>query len=235
MTALVMGVLKVQQELDLRREKRGGKRKGSGRKPKGARASERHKARAEHKRANPVHVTIRIDRSVGRMRKPKVWRAVRVALVRKGWAPDFRICHVSIQGTHLHLIVEADSKTSLARGMQRFGISAAKCINDVLDRRGQVWADRYHPTYLTSPRQVRTALAYVLNNWRKHKEDRGRRERLDPYSTAPRFEGWIDEAAVAPTPTLDLLPSPTPSTWLLREGWKRHGSISPWQCPPQRP
>ena len=72
MSVITMGVCKAQQMLDLRREKRGGKRKGSGRKPGGRRASERHKTRPEHKRANPVHVTMRIDPAVGRMRCPRL-------------------------------------------------------------------------------------------------------------------------------------------------------------------
>src|SRR5690349_18114333 len=31
---------------------------------------------------------------------------------------DFRVCVASIQGTHLHLIVEADDRTALARGIR---------------------------------------------------------------------------------------------------------------------
>ena len=39
-------------------------------------------------------------------------------------------------------------------------------------RRGNVFVDRYHAEKITNPRQARRALAYVLNNWRKHFEDR---------------------------------------------------------------
>lgn len=41
----------------------------------------------------------------------------------------FRIIHISIQRTHVHLIVEADNKLALTRGMQSFLASAAKQIN----------------------------------------------------------------------------------------------------------
>src|SRR5262249_56829010 len=95
-----------------------------------------------------------------------------------GLRARFRIVHVSIQRNHVHMLVEADSKLALARGMQGFQISAARNINTLLGpdkyrrRRGPVFADRYHLEVITSPRQARHALSYVLNNWRKHREDR---------------------------------------------------------------
>ncbi|HEU4730025.1 MAG TPA: transposase, partial [Kofleriaceae bacterium] len=90
----------------------------------------------------------------------------------------FRIVHVSIQRNHVHMLVEAEHKTALARGMQGFQISAARHINTALGdrvrrRRGQVFADRYHLEVISSPTRARHAIAYVLGNWRKHREDRG--------------------------------------------------------------
>ena len=47
--------------------------------------------------------------------------------------------------------------------------------------------DRYHVRALETPREVRHALVYVLQNWRKHLTDvRG----LDPRSSAAWFTGW---------------------------------------------
>lgn len=34
------------------------------------------------------------------------------------------------------------------------------------------FCDRYHDEVVSTPRQARHALAYVLNNWRKYREDR---------------------------------------------------------------
>jgi hypothetical protein len=92
----------------------------------------------------------------------------------------FRIVHLSIQRNHVHLLVEADNKYALANGLQRFQISAAKNVNREVSierclpvrRRGSVFPDRYHMEIITTPRQARHALAYVLNNWRKHREDK---------------------------------------------------------------
>jgi REP element-mobilizing transposase RayT len=53
-----------------------------------------------------------------------------------------RIVHQSIQDSHLHLLVEADTRTALARGMQAFQISAAKRINAAVSNAGNWWERR---------------------------------------------------------------------------------------------
>jgi hypothetical protein len=42
----------------------------------------------------------------------------------------------SIQGTHLHLIVEAEGKDSLARGMKGLEVRVARALNRMMVRRG---------------------------------------------------------------------------------------------------
>ena len=176
---------------------------------------------------------------VGRLRRGPIYRAVRAALVRVGAREDIRIVHLSIQHNHLHLLVEASSAAGLSRGMQALSILAARAINRSLGRRGKVFAHRYHRTDITSPRQARHALAYVLNNWRRHREDQGsdaaRAARLDPYSTASAFEGWRPGASsstrASPPAGVAPLPRAAPQTWLLRVGWRRHGPVDPRAVP----
>jgi hypothetical protein len=146
----------------------------------------------------------------------------------------FRICHVSIQGTHIHAIVEAASKAALSRGMQAFQISLAKQLNSALGRHGTVFADRYHMRVLRTPREVRNAIAYLVNNWRHHGEDRlfpGRA--VDPYSTGGHFDGWLDPPTIPIGERGDLAICP-PRSWLLRTGWKRHGLVETTEVPGPR-
>ena len=106
---------------------------------------------------------------------------------------DFRVVHVSIQSNHVHLLVEADDKQALARGMQGFAISAAKRLNrELRRRRGEVFAFRYHATPVTNPTQARNAISYILNNWRHH-GCATRTWRIDPYSSAESFHDWASE------------------------------------------
>ncbi|MCB9559118.1 MAG: transposase [Kofleriaceae bacterium] len=218
---------------------RGGRRPGAGRPPRGPRASERHEARAPLRKEHPVHVTLRVVEGLGRLRRRDVYRAMRRALITSLRRDDFRVVHLSIQGNHIHLVVEATNATALARGMQGLQISAAKHINRAIGRRtgarrrGQVFADRYHPRVITSPRQARHALAYVLNTWRRHGADRGARPgRLDPYATGAHWDGWADGPVVTRLrPDAEILPVAFPTTWLLTTGWKRHRKVSPWERP----
>src|SRR5207344_620223 len=181
-------------------KKRGGKRRGAGRKPKGRRAGSPHKARPELKARHPVHVVLRVIGQVGNLRRRCVYRAIREATLTTARREDFRIVHLSIQRTHVHLLVEADHKRALAAGMQGFQISAAKHLNAAISkgkpgprRRGAVFPDRYHAEIITSPTQARHALSYVLGNWRKHQEDRAQLVsdwKVDWFSTAAMFPGW---------------------------------------------
>lgn len=129
-----------------------------------------------------------------------------------------RILHFSVQTDHVHLIVEAESGEALSRGLQGLAIRLAKRVNRALGRAGSFWSDRYHARPLRTPREVRNALVYVLQNARKHMPGfRG----LDPCSSALWFSGWRraipTEAARSPVAT--------PRTWLAAVGWRRHGSI----------
>ena len=225
-----------QQELVFRTW--GGRRRGAGRPPKGPRSSEPHKKRSSFRASEPLHVNIRVDRDVGRLRKRHMYKALREATITAAKREDFRIVHVSIQSNHVHLLIEAANKTALAKGMQGFQISAARRINRVISKRsekrriGRVFSDRYHVRVLRSPKQTRHALAYVLNNWRRHREDDAAFTNawvMDPYSTAIQFNGWKEmENEVVyrkPPPTYDPLVVWLPKSWLLREGWRRHGLI----------
>lgn len=127
----------VQQPLryrDKNGQRRGGKRRGAGRPPKGPRSSERHKRREAVKKYDAVHVVLRTATRVGRLRKRHIYKALRKALMRALARNDFRVVHISIQGTHVHLLAEADNRLALARGMKAFEISAAKHINAALPR-----------------------------------------------------------------------------------------------------
>src|SRR4051794_27381588 len=102
---------------DRRRWTRAGvRKKRPGPKPR-ERANVRHRTRAVHKYWNPLHVTMRAERGLPSFREQMLYRAFEVA-VRTTRRNDFRIVEYSVQDDHLHLIVEADDKDALARGMK---------------------------------------------------------------------------------------------------------------------
>jgi REP element-mobilizing transposase RayT len=229
-------------------KQRGGKRRGAGRPPKGPRAGAPHDKRPFLHARYPVHVTLRAIAAVGNLRRRCVYQAIREATLTTARRDNFRIIQLSIQHNHVHLIIEADDKYALAAGMQGFQISAAKHLNAAISkgkpgprRRGSVFPDRYHAEIITSPTQARHALSYVMNNFRKHREDQAGPAstwKLDWFSSAITFPGWAeygDEAFLwRGPPTYDPLVVYQPRTWLLREGWKKAGPISCGAVPSKR-
>jgi len=232
----------VQQQLF----RHGGKRRGAGRKPKGSRAGECHAARPALKPNHPLHVVMRVQSVVGSLRRRDMYKAMRAASITAALREWFRIVHISLQRTHVHMIVEATDPAALARGMQGFQISAARHINTALGsggrrRRGKVFADRYHAEVITTPTRARHAISYVLSNWRRHGEDREGLTStwlVDPFSSGISFPDWKelqDEACMWPIrETYDPLIVRRPTTWLLAEGWKKAGSISAREVPSRR-
>jgi putative transposase len=235
----------VQQDLFQRRAKRKRTAK-SGRKPKGARAGSRHESRPAVNPRCALHVVLRVVPAVGSMRRRSLYKAMRDATITAALRERIRIVHISIQRTHVHLLVEAADKLALGRGMQGFQISAARNINSALAagyrrRRGRVFADRYHLEVITSPTRTRHVLSYVLNNWRKHREDEYGPPStwlVDPFSSGISFPDWKElEDKVWMWPmraTYDPLFVRRPESWVLREGWRRCGSISVHDVPSQR-
>lgn len=202
------------------------RRKKPGRKPTGRCSDAPHRKRPVHRKHHPIHVVLRVRKDVPRLRKSKLFVAIRVALRKLGMKLGFRVVHASIQHNHLHFLVEAVDRTVLSRGMQALAISLARKINCACKRTGKVFAYRFHATEITNPRQARNALAYVLNNWRRHREDvaseLARAATLDPYATGFAFDGWREADAARVPEGFEPLPSAPPKTWLLRVGWRLH-------------
>ncbi|HEV8549964.1 MAG TPA: transposase, partial [Polyangiaceae bacterium] len=101
------------------------------------------------------------------LRSQHVFPSVRLALLRAARRdPEaFRVLHYSVQHDHVHLVVEARDQRALSRGMQGIAIRVARYVNDLLMRRGALWADRWHGRALKTPREVRNAIVYVLANF----------------------------------------------------------------------
>ena len=184
-----------------RPRKDGKPRQKAGRKT-GPRPAVRHRERAVHRAYHPLHITMRAMKGIPSFRTQVTYGAFEKA-VRTTRREDFRIVEYSVQTNHLHLIVEANDKDALARGMKSFSVRANRLFNGATRRRrGRVWGDRYHRRDLTSPRQVRNALVYCLSNYKKHLGLSRGASRIDFASSARWFQGWtgIRAAEAKPRP-----------------------------------
>jgi REP element-mobilizing transposase RayT len=216
-----------------RQRTHGGQRKGAGRKPKRDRAGVSHHGRDEVTRGTPVHVTLRVLDHVWNLRSRRCHAVVRAALAGMKDRRDFRVVHYSVQGNHLHLLAEADGNRELSEGLQGLSVRLAKGLNQLMARRGKVFADRFHAHVLRTPTETRNALAYALLNHRSHMARIGERVNhgpIDPFSSAATFDGWHDPA---PQGVSDV-PVKPPETWLLRMGWRRRGLVAASETPAAR-
>ncbi len=213
----------------------GGKRSGAGRKRKSERARTfvAHRARPVHKKRHPVHVTVRARKGLPSFRHQLVHDMVKQILEQqqrvRRYRADFQVVHYSVQSNHLHLVIEATDKAAMRSGVSGLVIAFAKRLNKLLSRvTGKVWQGRYHSRDLTTPSDVRNALVYLLQNFRKHGATTYGPV-VDHYSSALRFSGWSTWVGSLPDPS--PLPARRPRTWLLGEGWSTRGLLSPRERP----
>lgn len=216
----------------------GGARRGAGRRrTPGRRPGVAHVSRPEHRRAHPALVTLRARPELRCLRADRVFPHLKEALSKVS-TESFRMIHFSIQADHVHLIVEAEGREALSRGMNGLAVRLARGINRVLGRAGKVWDDRYHARALANPRAVRNAIVYVLMNWKKHLTP-GRRSdalgstSLDPCSSADSFDGWATREARSGR-ARDIVVA-SPRTWLASIGWRRGALVSLAERPSEKP
>ena len=196
-------------QLELPAKGRGGRRPGAGR-PKRRPSRVSHLQRPRFKKL-PAHITLKVRDEVGYLRTQKrflrIQRAFYAACDRLG----MRLLQFSVQGNHIHLVVEALDQQKLSRAMQGLAIRLAKGINRASGQRGTVFADRYHAHLLKTPTEVRNAVHYVLHNRQKHR--RTHPWYIDEFSSASGEACWYVGDKGAAWVIVE------PRTWL---GW--HGA-----------
>ncbi|CAN5422291.1 hypothetical protein BH09MYX1_BH09MYX1_18640 [soil metagenome] len=193
-----------------------------------------HVARERFPPKTPLHVTLRMERHVWNLRSQRGLGCVEHALAHEAARGQLRIVHFSVQGNHIHLIVEADDASSLSRRMQGFGIRLARALNAMMKRRGKVIAERYHVRKISGPRQMHRALRYVLLNHAHHGLS-GSAACVDRYSSAPSFPkvayAQTDvqlrrRRRIASETEGPIAVTACAKFWVLAVGWRKFGPIS---------
>ena len=183
-----------------------------------------HRRRQAVASSHPVHVTLRVRRHVWNLRARRCRRILEAAFASARERNGLRLVHYSIQGDHVHLLVEARGREALARGVQGLSVRIARGLNRLMSARGKVLSDRYHAHVLRTPKEVRHALRYVLRNADRHGlrwRTGPRGPKVDPCSSGRWFDGWKGDLEPESSPR----PVSPPGTWLLRVGWRRHGLL----------
>ena len=172
----------VQTEMRLKFDKNGQRRGGpqpkAGRKPNGPHAGVSHLRRVEVNPRHPKHITLRV---YGRLAGfGDSTRSPPLAGVPRGERKHPELSDRSHQRAEHASASDLRSRVEVGARARTAGlpISAAKTLNAAISKRrrterhGGVFTDRYHREDLDTPWQVRNALVYVINNWRRHGVDR---------------------------------------------------------------
>jgi putative transposase len=118
--ASYMDMMRRQGQLEFRTW--GGKRRGAGRKRVAERRQVAHRPRERVNAQHPILVTTRVMPDVARLRTKVMYEAIQAALAgATKWMYEpgpVRFVHASVQGNHLHLLVEAASNEALSRAMK---------------------------------------------------------------------------------------------------------------------
>ena len=182
-----------------------------------------------------MHVTLRVLPHVWNLRTARCARAIGKACRGGRERFGFRLVHLSVQANHLHLLAEVADGQALRRGVQGLSIRIARALNRVMDRKGRVFAGRFHARAVASPRQVHGVLRYVLCNARRHALERGAALPpgwIDRFSSARYFDGFRDRP---PDPLSERAPVVAPRLWLVTTGWRRFGLLAPDETPGAAP
>jgi REP element-mobilizing transposase RayT len=183
------------------------------------------------RRDRPLHVTVRLREGLPVLRRVRAFNVVRSAIGSSHKA-SFRVVHFSVQTNHLHLVVEADDRRALGRGMQGLEIRLTRRLNGLWGTEGTIFAGRYHDREIATPKEARTVLLYVIANARKHAAQHGRTlpaRWVDPCSSARQLDGWTQKVRLEPGVV------ERPRTWMLRTGWKAHGLLDAHAVPGSAP
>ena len=172
----------------------GGKRKRAGRKRRAERRQVPHRARPVFQSHRALHVTMRVASHVWSLRSSRSRRVMERVL--RGGADRFgtRVVQIAVLGNHVHLLVEAPDYVSLARAMKGLAVRVGLHMNRMMKSHGRVMSDRYDAKYLKTPTQIKNAIHYIRNNFRKHEAQQGRvvSERyIDAYSSDGVFAAFV--------------------------------------------
>jgi REP element-mobilizing transposase RayT len=129
----------------------------------------RHIEREVIKKDTVLHLTLKIEKNKANLKNKSILKALQQS-IKKARLLGLKVIQYTLEYDHVHLLVESSDKISLGKGMQSLGISFSKKINKIKKQNGKVFKTRYHFRKLSTPREIKNVLNYILGNGVKHKE-----------------------------------------------------------------
>ena len=127
-----------------------------------------HSSRPSVSGSHGVHVTVKLRPGIPNLRQEHVIEVLERCFCKAKDRFGFVLTAYTVMSNHLHFLVYVRSDEALRRGMQGLNIRLARAINRLFDRKGKVFADRFHARAVRGFNAIKKALRYVVQNARKH-------------------------------------------------------------------
>ena len=164
-----------------------------------------------------LHVTFRLSAGLPSLRQDAEFECITESIEEAQERFGCRIIEFSVMSNHIHLVVEAPDKESLARAMKGLKVRIVRALNKLWKRTGSIFSDRYYASAMKTVRHASNALRYVLNNGRRHYAWM-RQNVPDKYSSGPWYRHWKERNG-QPFRT-DRCPVVPPRSRVLQEAMK---------------
>ena len=160
--------LSLLEEAERKARNWGGRRPGSGKRLLPWRKSAPHRPRTGPPTWAPYHVTLSRLPGLPNLRRQETLSFTLRTFQAKSLLPGFRLVAWTLQRNHLHLLVEAASKDHLSQALKSLQIRLARGWNRLWNRRGPVFAGRFHSRLVLDRADALRTLHYVLKNHYRH-------------------------------------------------------------------
>ncbi len=131
-----------------------------------------------------IFVTVSLEKGLLLTPNPLSEMIIKSALARACALFPVKVCHVEVEGTHIHMVLVVISPDDTARFVGHFKAETAHRFNALLGwSKRTVWCEGYDSPVILSPRRALMAIAYLYSNPAKD----GLEDSIDEY---PGFSTW---------------------------------------------
>ena len=164
-----------------------------------------------------LHVSFRLSAGLPSLRQDAEFECITDSIEEAQERFGCRIIEFSVMSNHIHLVLEAPDKESLARAMKGLKVRIVRALNKLWKRTGSIFSDRYYASAVKTVRRAANTLRYVLNNGRRHYAWMLQNV-PDKYSSGPWYKHWKERNG-QPFRT-DRCPVVPPKSRVLQEAMK---------------
>ncbi len=137
-----------------------------------------------HPNGSVLFCTFSLEEGVLLLANPLCHAIIKSCLARACHLYPVRICHIIVEGTHIHLVLVVINPDDIEAFFRHFKTESAHRLNRLLGRRKRtVWCEGYDSPVVLTPTRALIAIAYLYSNPAKDNLETS----IDRY---PGFSSW---------------------------------------------